>query len=804
MKAKLIKHCLKIYTTLIVLFITTTIKAQTTGSLHGKIVTSDGSPAAFVNVGLKDSDKKTITLENGTFSLRNITTGTYTLKISAVGLNTLEREVVINDKQTSHIDIVLSVSTAQLNEVIIRESKTLNDQPLSIGKIAIRPMDLPQSVLVINKEVLDQQQVLRLSDALKNANGVYQMGNTGGTQEEIAGRGFAFGSNNTFKNGTRFNNGVMPEISALERVEILKGSNAILFGNVAPGGVLNLVTKKPRFDRGGELSYRWGEYNFNKPSIDIYGAVNNSDQVAYRMNATYENAESFRRNVSSERIYVNPSLMYRFSNKTNLLIEADYLKDKRTPDFGIGAINYTISNIPRANFLGAAWANYETTQKSITATLSQQLSNHWNIRAMLTQQNYLSNQYSTSRPTGIKTDGTWVRSLQRSRTDEQYRLAQVDLTGEAFTGSVKHQFLFGADGDRYFTQTPTFAIIYNPNNLSASTYDTINIFDLSQYVQRTDIPAVNVTKMTSSPVNRVGAYVQDLISLSDQVKVLAGLRYTYMDTRSRVLTLADQSSVEAAPRYADAFTPRVGLVYQPLKTMSLFASYANSFNLNTGIDNTGAPLMPSFIDQYEVGMKNELFKGVLSANITAYRIVNSNLAQTILPGAPNYNPSFATAQELAGEVTSKGLEIDLMSKSFNGFTLMGGYSFNETKYTESNVYEIGSKLRYNPAHTANLSLNHQVGNGKAKGFESGFSVLYFGERFAGRSTRLNVPNDAYKLIPLSAFTQVDINLGYTVKRLGIRMKISNLLNELNYFAHDDNSINPIAPRQVATTLTYKL
>ena len=125
-----------------------------------------------------------------------------------------------------------------------------------MGKIGIRSLDLPQASLVLDKQLLEKQQVLTLADALMNTPGVYVMGNTGGYQQEIAGRGYAFGSSNTFKNGMRYFNGIMPEMVTLERFEVLKGSTAILYGNVAAGGVLNLVTKKPSFRQGGEaVSY---------------------------------------------------------------------------------------------------------------------------------------------------------------------------------------------------------------------------------------------------------------------------------------------------------------------------------------------------------------------------------------------------------------------------------------------------------------------------------------------------------------------------------------------------------------------
>lgn len=709
----------------------------------------------------------------------------------------------------SDLNFTISESARQLAEVVIIGAWSVNERPVNIGKIAIRPMDLPQSITVISRETMEQQQVLRMSDVLRNTNGVYVMGTTGGTQEEIAARGFAFGSSSTFKNGVRFNNGVMPETSSLERVEILKGSSAILFGNVAAGGVLNLVTKKPRFENGGEVSFRAGSYDFYKPSLDIYGAVNNSDKVAYRINTCYENARSFRNEVKSERFYVNPSLLIKLGKKTEILLEGDYLKDNRTPDYGIGAINYTISNLPRNRFLGVSWANYQVEQKTVTATITHRLNDNWQLRAVGGWQHYNNSQYSTSRPTAFqKGDSTKLyRSLQRSQADEKYYLAQVDLTGQFKTGFLKHNLLVGADADQYRTATPTFSIFADPRNPSkiSTGYDTINVFNLSESIQRSDIPQANRATLAKNVIGRGGVYVQDLLTIIEKVKLLAGLRYSYMETSSETYTDKTGETTYAVTRFDDAFTPRVGLVYQPLKTTSVFASYANSFNLNTGIDSQGEALPPSLINQYELGVKNDLFKGLLSANLTLYQIVNSNLSQTILQGSANFNPDRPTAQVMAGEVTSKGVELDLMTKSFRGVSLIGGYSYNQTKYTQSNTYEVGSRLRYNPTHTANASIYYAFNQRTLlKGFQVGLTGLYVGDMMAGRNTRLTVPNDAYKLIPLPSFFQFDATVGYTINKLSVRLRATNLLNTLGYYAHDDNSINPIAPRQFAATFSYKL
>ena len=307
--------------------------------------------------------------------------------------------------------------------------------------------------------------------------------------------------------------------------------------------------------------------------------------------------------------------------------------------------------------------------------------------------------------------------------------------------------------------------------------------------------------LTSSSIKRVGIYVQDLISITEKIKLLAGVRFSYLETFSDVFTYSNSTTIKKN-QFDNAFSPRLGLVYKPIKTMALFASYANSFTPNTGVDADEKALPPSLIDQYEIGIKNDLFHGLLSANVTVYQITNSNLAQISLAnGNTNHN-----IKEMAGEITSKGLEVDIMSKEYKGFSLVAGYSFNESRYIKSNTYIVGAKLLYNPNNTANASVYYNFNNLNIKwlnGFNAGVGVLYIGDRAAGRQTRVTVPNDTYKPIPLPAYTNLDASLGYSKSNISVRIKITNILNELSYNVHDDNSVNPIAPRQFAATIGLK-
>ena len=783
--------------------------------LKGTVRTSDGKAAAFVNVQLKETKQGSMTNEFGEYFFYNIPEGKYNIIISFSGLKTVQSEIEIKKGETSVYDFVLTENKNELEEIIVKASYTINERLSSIGKMNIKPMDLPQAIAVIGKDVLERQQILHISDALQNVNGVYLMGTTGGFQEEIAARGFSFSSSNTFKNGIRYNNGVMPEISSVEKIEFLKGGSAILYGNVAAGGVMNIVTKKPKFENGAEISFLTGSYYFYKPSIDVYGSLNKKQTAAFRINSTYEKAGSFRDVVTSERFYINPSLLVKLSARTELLVQADYLKDNRTPDYGTGAINYTVADIPRNYFLGVSWGYNNIAQTTVNATLTHHFKNNWQLRTVAGYQDYKSDLFAAARPNNsnnfIQSNGTWIRGLQKSKTNEDYYIVQTDLTGKFSTGSVEHSLLVGADADKYKTQSYTFLTTAYNNALSNSSirnkniYDTINVFDPygTSFTQRNDIPYLAPGLLTTSPIERIGVYVQDLITLTSKIKLLAGVRYSIQQNQKATIdTLAKNSRGYVSGYTSKAFSPRIGLVYQPTKTISLFTSYTNNFSPNTGVDTSNNPLKPSIVDQYELGAKSDLFNKILSVNITGYVIVNSDFALSVL------NPPAAVpaAKELVGEVTSKGVELDIATKSIHGFSLIAGYSYNDTRYTKSNAanssVKSGDRLRYNPSHTANASVYYVFpANSILKGFNLGTGAFYVGDRVAGRNT--TATNPTYKLMSLPDYTLFDLSAGYNSDEFSVRFKLSNVFNKLSYNVHDDNSVNPIAPRQFAATLAYK-
>jgi iron complex outermembrane receptor protein len=667
-------------------------------------------------------------MKKGIFSIRNIKPGVYTLQVSMAGLQAQEKEVNVKSKDAIVVDFILVENQKQLEEVVITSRKTLNQTPVSIGKIMVDPMDLPQSISVIGQGVIKEQQALRLSDVIKNVNGVYVTTTRGNVQESFGARGYSFGNSNLFKNGSRINSGSMPEMSSLEKVEVLKGSAAILYGQVAPGGIVNMVTKQPKFKQGGEVSMRIGSYDLYKPAIDFYGPISSS--IAYRVNGTYESAGSFRDDVSSKRYYVNPSLLFKLGNRTELVLEGDYLKHDFTPDFGIGSLDNTkIPDVPRSRFMGTSWQYSKTQQSTANATLKHQFNDNWKLNTSLGYQLYKRDYYAVERIQAAA-NGDWTRPLGRIITDEKYYSGQVNVVGKFNTATIEHNLLTGVDADHYLTTNNDFTFP-TVAGLPAGSYDKINILDPGKYVQRQDIPVATNIREREAPVNRFGAYVQDLVKLSSKFNLLAGIRWSYLQTLGIDSTnLLTGAQTKGQTKEDKAFSPRIGLVYKPFTTTSVFASYANSFNANTGQDIDGNPIKPSIIDQYELGVKNEFFNGLLSANVTVYRIINNNLAQTApftKDGMQNNNTNI---KMLTGETTSDGVELDLVANPAKGLNITAGYSYNYMRYTKTDTtvgsFKTGETLVNNPAHTANGSVFYTFDNGKLSGLKSRcYRVVYW-------------------------------------------------------------------------------
>lgn len=734
-----------------------------------------------------------------------------------------------------------TIRTQTIEDINLHKTGNPNQaRPLST-KSNLTVMENPQPIAIVTHEIIEQQQAKQLSDVLQNVNGLYITSSRGNSQDSFGGRGFILGNDNIFKNGSRVNSGVFPEVSGLERVEVLKGANAMLFGNTAAGGVVNMITKKPKFNFGGSIGLNGGSWNSYKPTVDIYGPL--SKNIAFRVNGAYEHAESFRDVVESEKYYFNPSFLFNLSDKSQLIVEADYLKTNFTPDFGLGSItekdqSYRLNDIVSRNtFFGTDWQYQNVQQASTNVTFNHQFNERWSLNAIASYQNYTKDYFSSERVQWIydTKDATvdpnrlsWKRPFGKTYNEQNYTSAQVNINGEFNTGKINHKVLIGADAD--YSQADAYAYtVAAPRNLlyldDPSTWGSI------------DMP--NSTLSTRNRINtrRIGIYAQDFISITKQLKVIAGLRWSYIENMPTLTTrFASNDKIEVANSSTsdNAFSPKVGLVYAPNENLSVFATYTNSFAANAGYtsDQFGTvntnqsasdvqaqlntlskqSIKPSTVDQYEIGIKKNFWNNALAVNLSAYQIMYNNYYQTYwFASAPNGVPVNATdtnLKEFAGNMRSRGVELDITGNPTENLSIIGGFSYNNSVYTDTpeKGYIENQRLVRTPATTANASVFYKFTN-YVKGLKIGAGIYYIGDRIAGwndtKSTNTS-RNNVSRMFDLKDYTTVSVSVGYEWKKFSIQGKVGNLFDVVNYNVHENYSVNPITPRNYYFTLTYRL
>lgn len=706
-----------------------------------------------------------------------------------------------------------SLKVREIEDIRLHKHGNPNKAKIFSDKSNLDIMENPQQISIVTHEVIEQQQARQLSEVLKNVNGIYITSSRGGSQDSFGGRGFIFRTENIFKNGARVNSGVFPEVTGLECVEVMKGANAMLYGNVGPGGIVNMITKKPRFHFGGSMGMNMGSWNTFKPMIDIFGPI--SKNVAFRMNGTYEYADSFRDIVNSQKHYFNPSFAFNIGENTQIFVEGDYLKHHFTPDFGTGSLvdsNTGIASfktgLKRNQFLGEDW-NYQTNeQTSGTVTLNHKFNNNWHLNSVGSYQNFTRDYFSFERIQWIyngKTNSTptWKRILNRTYNEQNYASFQINLNGEFSTGKLKHKTLLGADADYNIADAYTY---YNPNTgKTFGTSYTVGQWQLNKPNSwiSSPMPLSEKEKLTQIKTTRYGVYAQDLIEFNQYIKVLAGLRYSEIkndDTFEKNYKTRTEEKKQNSATSEHAFSPKVGLIITPNQNFTIYGTYTNSFMPNTGFDIKGNPLKASIVDQYEIGIKKNILDDAVAFNFNIYQITNRNtyVAPFLDSGAT------ALYRVFAGNVRSRGAELDITGNPTKQLTLIGGVSYNNAVYinTPKDGFVENQRLVRTPAVTANASAFYKFDH-FAKGLILGATATYTGDRKAGWNDIKGQPQ-VTRMIDLKGYTSVDFSIGYEYKGILLQGKVGNAFDVENWNVHENYSINPIMPRNYYITLTYKL
>ncbi len=598
----------------------------------------------------------------------------------------------------------------------------------SVGTRTDTPLlDVPQSVQVITQDTLQDQGVIRLNDAIRNVSGAIA-GEDDPRGQRYTLRGFDSAS--VVRNGVRLSNGGnnnigFQELANVARVEVLKGPASILVGAAEPGGVINLVTEEPLAEPRYEVSFRGGNRSLLEPSIDFTGPLTEDGRIRYRINALYRTEEYIRDyDTPIERFFIAPVLAIDLDDDTDLIFEGEYSNDRRPGEFGLVAIGDGIADIPFDRALSDRDDVLTAESLRLGYRLEHRFNDDWKIRNSL-----YFNRYDTTVPAngaGTLVSAGFLPGFFNEETGDleiyQIRLEQpisnleiqTNVVGEFNTGNIEHTLLVGVDlfrvWDRGTETRASFPPITETFNIFDPDYDALLESNFNSF------PSVGIIE---GRTDSIGVYVQDQIQLTDNLIVLGSLRFDNVYQES---TSSDPISGETeSKREESAWTPRIGVVYQPSDNVSLYASYGQSFAPNIGTTSDGGIIAAEEGEQVEVGVRAELLDGRLFANLALFNLIKDNVA---LP-----DPLLPIFSVPSGKQRSRGIELDIIGEILPGWNIVANYTYTDTEVLDSTDGTTGNELFNAPEHIANLWTRYEIQSGSLEGLSFGVGLNYVGERF---------------------------------------------------------------------------
>jgi iron complex outermembrane recepter protein len=701
------------------------------------------------------------------------------IRVAITGTEAPPLAQVSTSPQVLMLSITAGSTTASTEEEAIQivatgeQDEGYNPSRASTATRTDTPLrDVPASIQVIPQQVIDDQQIIELRDALENVGGITLDGDYGGTGAgSFIIRGFT--QDTIFRDGFRVSNFYsVPEIANVEQIEVLRGPASVLFGQVQPGGVVNIITKQPLSFPSYSIDFTAGQFSLYRPSIDLSGPLTEDGNLLYRLNAVYENSGSFRDEVSTERVFVAPVLQWNLGDRTSLTFDFEYLYDDPVFDRGITALSDGSLVLPMNRFLGYPQLDDFTTEAFRGGyRFEHEFSDNLRLRNALAINSVRQGGARSDLNGGLIDDRFIPRELRDDISiDENYGF-QTQLIGEFNTGSIAHEVLFGVDLDR----------ITQYYNSEAADLPPIDIFNPNYNIE---VPAQLAPRYGQVVRNSlVGVYLQDQVRLLDNLHLLVGGRLDFTEQDQVVILDATSSSQSDS-----AFSPRVGLVYQPIEPISLYASFSQSFFPVIGRSATGSTFDPERGTQYEVGIKADITEQ-LSAILSAYHLTRRNVLTT----DPD-NPDFSIQ---VGEQRSQGVELSLTGEILPGWNVIASYAYTDAEVTEDNDLPIGSPLANVAEHTASLWTTYEIQTGEFRGLGFGLGLFFVGDR-PGYAA-FDPPG-----FELPSYLRTDAAIYYRRDNWQAQINVNNLFDVEYYRTHQGFEIvYPGAPLNVTASISYQ-
>ena len=754
-------------------------------SLAGTVVDSTGGAIRGARIAIRRGGElvgETRSSGDGSYTLP-LAPGEYLVEVLASGFDLAAQTIRVDSgAEELHFELELT-GLAESVSVTARAEGYVAGTATTGTKLDLSRIEVPQSISVVPREVIDDRVVVHLSDTADNAAGVSALTSYGGTQNNnYAFRGFA----GSFT-GVNLRNGFQQfaflsksDVANVERVEFLKGPSSLLYGAGEVGGLVNTITKKPLPEHRYELGFTGGGFGQLRPTVDLTGPLNASRTVLYRVNAAYDRGNSYRDLIEHENSFVAPALTWILRPGTTVTFEAEWGRFDHSFDRGFPIAEVFLDEPPEKSY-GERWTQSLNEQRGVLLNFTHDFSPDWSFRSGFSRMEV--DHRNTAAGFGffpLDPDG---RTINRDNfvTDESSENDnfQNELYGRFSTGAIDHELVTGVELARY-----RFAYLFDINELSP--IDRID----PVYGALPGGPSFGFDDDTAA--NQIGLYVLDQLTLARRLKVLLGGRFSRVSSRQK-----DISSGELLDEQEDQdFSPRAGVTYEVLPAGNVYASVATSFSPNlTGNSGTsarqasGEPFKPTLGRQWEVGWRQELANGRVLATIAWFDLRKQNI---VVPDPED--PTFTLSIQV-GEQRSRGVEVEVAGGITPSLSVVATYTGMDSEVTEeAREAYLGDRLPGVAPHAGSVFLNYRVRGGSLRGLSFGGGAYATGARMAA------LPNPDWE-VPGTA--RLDLNLGYERRDWVLDFAIKNLTNSLDFQLGGFRTMLPLPTRHALVSFKYR-
>jgi len=676
----------------------------------------------------------------------------------------------------------LAIPATSVNSSYEEQSYKASESKTAL-KIDAPLRDIPQTVNVVPQSVIKDQGAQSMEDVLKNVPGI-GLSNGDGQRDQVTIRGFS-AIGDMYVDGLRDDALYYRDLSNVERVEVIKGPAAVLYGRGSSGGLINNVSKKPTFNPVQEAGVTFDSEGKRRTQFDAGWADEQHGDKAFRITGALEDSDTFRDDGYIDRKAIAPTAYFKLSDDLDLTVGATYLYDKRLIDFGIPALGDRPVDVDRDKRFGAGDPDDDYARSevfSFTAGVDYRLNDDFTLSNTSRYYHYdldRSNTLADSSPTRFVTaaNGELLVKLNRGnvqRTEDGW-FNQTELKHQAQLAGMNHNLLYGVELGRQVKDQSVFS----QNNVAQVPVFRDGLVDVPFQANRQ-------TAKGTTTQDTAGFYVQDLIDLAPQWKALVGVRYDVFDQE-----YADDLSGADLTQTDTTWSPRVGLVFQPDQIQSYYVSVSRSyqpssevFALSTG--NQG--LEPEETTNYEIGAKWDLLDNRLSVTAAVFRLERTNMKTT--------DPANPANLVLSGEQRTDGFETTVSGQLTDKWQVYGGFAVLDAEITKSNsstngVPNEGQTPTLTPRTSANLWLVRSL----TETWRVGMGANYVDQRYTALDNVVVMPS----------YTTVDAALLYNQPKWDMALRLRNVFDR-DYYASAHGSVDlitPGAPRTLELSTNYR-